>query len=364
MKVELITPSQLDVELLNRWHAIQQADPMLDSPFFSSAFTRAVGEERRGVEIAVIEDANEIVGFFPYHRHQEHAARPVAGSFTDFQGAVLAAGATIEPPRLLRACGLKSWRFDHLIAEQAAFEQYHWAQSESPYMDLANGFEAFRLARRKAGSDELQETLRKSRKIGRDVAPLKFEVQTTNYPVLQTLIRWKQEQLRHRRVADCFRPAWVVPMLERMLYTRGEDFHSMLSALYVGDELLATTFGLRSGTVLHGWITGFNPKFRKFSPGLILLTKLAQEAESLGITRIDMGRGDESFKRSFGSGVKLVAEGAIDRRPVAGSVRRGMVRAKELVRATPLGRPARHVMNSLRYAGGRLWHSLGAEDTA
>ena len=158
-------------------------------------------------------------------------------------------------------------------------------------MDLSNGFEAYRVERRRAGSDEMQEALRKSRKIVRDVAPLNFESHTTNYRVLETLITWKRNQLRAGGVPDCFRPAWVVPMLERLLHTRSESFQCLLSALYVGEELLAINYGLRCGPVMHGWMTAFNPKYRKFSPGLILLTRLAQEAESLGINRYRHGAG-------------------------------------------------------------------------
>ena len=364
MKIEVISAQHIDAELLDDWNGLQESSSTLDSPFFSAAFARAVGLERQGVEIAIVEDGNEVVGLLPYCREQARIGGPLAGQFTDFQGMLLKPEASIDPRQLLRQCRLNSWHFNHLAADQEVFQPFHWAQSESPYMDLSNGFEAYRVERRKAGSDELQEALRKSRKIDRDVAPLTFEPHTTNYRVLETLISWKRDQLRSTRRPDCFRPAWVVPMLERLLYTHGGNFHSMLSALYVGDELLAINYGLRCGSVMHGWITAFNPAYRKFSPGLILLTRLAQSAESLGICRIDMGRGNESFKKSFGSGSRLLAEGAVDRRFVAASVQRSWVRAKQLIRATPLDAPARQMLNSVRSATDRLRHSLGAERPA
>lgn len=147
-------------------------------------------------------------------------------------------------------------------------------------------------------------------------------------------------------------------MLTRILNTHTGTFRPMLSAVYVGEELASINFGLRNGEVLHGWITAFNSKFRKFSPGLILMIKLAEVASSLGITRIDMGRGDESFKRNFSSGVTCVAEGAIDRRFMAGTLRHSWVRIKELLRRTSLGTPATNLLRKLRYAGERASHSL------
>ncbi len=128
--------------------------------------------------------------------------------------------------------------------------------------------------------------------------------------------------------------------------------------MYVGDKLAAINFGLRNGSVLHGWITAFNLEFGKFSPGLMLIVKLAQQAEELGIARIDMGRGDESFKRNFSSGVTRVAEGAVDRRLVVGAMQHGWVRGKELLRGTPLSRPAQQLIRRLRHARGAVRHSL------
>ncbi|MBC8355942.1 MAG: GNAT family N-acetyltransferase [Planctomycetes bacterium] len=350
--------NSLDASLLDRWNQLQRSNPALDSPFFSSSFTTAVAAERSGVEVAVIETAGTIVGLLPYCRQGRNIAGPVAGSFTDFQGLIADPNASINMRRVLRSGRLSAWQFDHLVSGNDCLKPFHWAYSESAFMDLAGGFEAYRESCRQHGGKEIAEVLRKARKLDREVARVRFEPETTNCYVLDTLIDWKKRQLRRQHRSDCFRAAWVRPLLNRLLHTYGETFRPMLSAMYVGDELGAINFGLRNGPVLHGWITAFNPKFRKFSPGLMLMLKLAQAAESLGITRIDMGRGDESFKRALRSGATHVAEGAVDRRIVAGALRHSWVRAKKLVRGTPLQVPAERLLQRLRYASGMLTHSL------
>ncbi|MDA1016274.1 MAG: GNAT family N-acetyltransferase [Planctomycetota bacterium] len=350
--------SSLDASLLDRWYQLQRSNPALDSPFFSSSFTQAVAAERHGVEVAVIETEGTIVGFLPYCRQRRIIAAPVAGSLTDFQGLIAQPDASINMRRVLRDGRLSAWQFDHLVTGHDCLSPFQWAYSDSPFMDLSDGFEPYRKGCRQRGGKEMAEVLRKTRKLDREVAHVRFEPESTNCRVLDTLIDWKQQQLRRQRRADCFRPAWIRPLLNRLLHTHGEAFRPMLSAMYVGDELAAINFGLRNGPVLHGWITAFNPKYQKFSPGLMLMVKLAQAAESLGISRIDMGRGDESFKRTFCSGVTRVAEGAVDRRLVAGAMKHSWVWAKKLLRGTPLREPAERLIQRLRYTGGILKHSL------
>lgn len=350
--------NSLDGDLLDRWGEIQRSNKALDSPLFSAAFTRAVAAERDGVEIAVIRSDDSVIGFLPYYRLRRSIAAPVAGSFTDFQGVIAAPDTMIDLRQVLRDSRLSAWQFDHLVAANDSLAEFQWASAESPYMDLSQGFESYRRACRANGGKEISELFRKSRKLEREIAPLRFESESTNSRVLDTLVQWKREQLQRMRRPDCFRPAWVRPMLNRILHTHDELCRPMMSALYVGDELAAINFGLRNNAVLHGWITAFNPKYHKFSPGLMLIVKLAESAESLGIRRIDMGRGDESFKRNFCSGATSVAEGAVDRRLFSGSVRRMWVCMKRLLRGTPLCKPAESLLRQGRYASGVLRHSL------
>ncbi len=356
--ITTMSGNALDTELIDRWNKLQASNPTLDSPLFSAGFMRAAAQERHGIEVAVIESAGSVIGFLPYCRQHNNVAMPVAGSFTDFQGVISAPGTSIDIRKVLRSCRLAAWQFDHLVVGDESLEPFQWAFAESPYMDLSQGFDAFRDSCRNRGGKEMAEVLRKERKLEREVAPIRMEIESTNCHVFDTLIDWKRQQLGRQKRSDCFRPEWVLPFLNRILHTHGETLRPVLSAMYVGEKLAAINFGLRNGPVLHGWITAFNPEFHKFSPGLMLIVKLARQAEELGIERIDMGRGDESFKRNFSSGVTQVAEGAVDRRLVVGAMQHGWVRGKELLRGTPLSRPAQQLIRRLRHASGAFRHSL------
>ncbi len=81
---------------------------------------------------------------------------------------------------------------------------------------------------------------------------------------------------------------------------------------------------------------------------MIHTLKFAEACPTLGITRIDLGKGTEAYKRSLASGATQVAEGSVDSRPVVGAVRRGLVRTRQWIRTSPLEPSARRIMRTIR----------------
>ena len=106
----------------------------------------------------------------------------------------------------------------------------------------------------------------------------------------------------------------------------------MLSTLHFGDTLVAAHFGLRSGTVLHWWFPVYDPAFAGFAPGWIMLRELAMAAPELGLDRIDLGRGDDEYKRRARTGEIEVA---------AGDVTGSAVRRRRTGHVEPPSRPRR-----------------------
>jgi CelD/BcsL family acetyltransferase involved in cellulose biosynthesis len=118
----------------------------------------------------------------------------------------------------------------------------------------------------------------------------------------------------------------------------------------VGDRLAAVNLCMRSNHVLHSWFPAYDVEFSKYSVGLILLVETARAAESLGIKRIDLGKGDEPYKRDFMSGATMVAEGSVERSPLTYRARSGWHHAREYVKASPLADSARRLARWLRPA--------------
>ncbi len=179
----------------------------------------------------------------------------------------------------------------------------------------------------------------KLRQVDREVGEVRLEVQTADSEAFSSMIKWKREQYQSTGVADVLAVDWTVALLQRILTYKAESFSGILTALYIGDILAAVLLSMKSYGVLHSWFSAYNPLFAQFSPGLILWLEMAKVAEKWGITRIDLGKGPEDYKRHIMSDSIAMAEGSVDTRPLAQIIRRHWYRAYHWLGKTPLRKP-------------------------
>lgn len=315
-RVRLVSPRELSAAELSAWSDIQQANDALDSPFLRPEFTQAVDAVRSDVEVGILENDGRPIGFFPFQRCGENAAQAVGGRLSDLQAVIVAEETHWSALELLRGCGLRTWYFDHLIQSQQPLQQFHWNQVESPCLDLRDGFLAYCEHLRSQRSQQLPQIMRKTRKLQREVGAVRLVVHSEEDLPVNSLFQWKSEQYRRTGRLDIFRYGWVVELLHRIRSMRTNGLRGMLSTLYAGNRIAAVHLGISSGRVLHWWFPAYNQELARYSPGLILLLELAKASESLGIKRIDLGKGDERYKASLRNNAILLAEGAVDLRPV------------------------------------------------
>ncbi len=312
MKLELIRATELSESLRETWRDLQSRNPILASPYFCHEYTSLVAEVRDDVFVAVIEDAGQVVGFFPFQRGWGKSGRPVGGVVSDYQAVIAAGDLPLDPEWLLRSVGLVRWEFDHLLAEQSAFAAYHRRRESSPRLDLTQGFEAYEAARREQGTKLFEQLARKQRKLERELGPIRFDVQVTDVEALRTCMRWKSQQYRQSGILDLFSFDWPVQLLQRLQQTQGHEFAGLLSTLSVGDRLIAAHMGMRSSKVWHYWFPSYEVELGKYSPGQILLLRMAELAPSMGIGIIDLGKGDSRYKTQLGSQAAIVCEGRVE----------------------------------------------------
>jgi CelD/BcsL family acetyltransferase involved in cellulose biosynthesis len=125
-------------------------------------------------------------------------------------------------------------------------------------------------------------------------------------------------------------------MFDRFLERQSDDFSGMLLSLYLGDRLAAVQFGFASRGVLHGAVFGYNPELGKYSPGMVLLLRIAQEAQALGLVRFILGKGDAAYKDGLASGYDRVTEGIVHAKAVHAPIYRGWFHLKQRLRETRL----------------------------
>ena len=111
----------------------------------------------------------------------------------------------------------------------------------------------------------------------------------------------------------------MVGLLEALLADGGRHASGMLSVLYAGDQPVAAQFGLRSGGLLVGWHTAYDPRFARYSPGLIHLRHMTEQFAASGIRTISMGKGSRKYTRSFKNHDVPLAEGIVTGPSVLGA---------------------------------------------
>lgn len=342
MNWEVVAAQDLSTESLATWKRLQHTEPILANPFFSPEFVQTVDEVKGHVEVAVLKDGLQTVGFLPFERHARKSARPVANCVAEIEGAIIDRTAAWDILECLRAADLKSWNYDCAPQWQASLTQWSFCEREFPYIDLSHGFDFYSQQRKEAGSSQITQAQRKLRKLGREVGPCRLELNSTDDDAFAALLEWKSAQYRRTKTQDMFQLPWVVELLERLRTTTSADFASMFSVLYAGDEIVAVHFGIRSRHVLAWWFPTYNPRFEKYSPGAVFLTQLCEAVPYAGLERIDLGQGEERYKQSFKTGDFLVTEGCVSQRPLQRILRQSWMQVRDWANNSPqVGKPLR-----------------------
>jgi CelD/BcsL family acetyltransferase involved in cellulose biosynthesis len=330
------------------WQALQRANPDCDSPFLHYQFARCVSRAREDVYVATLREQDEVRGFFSFQRGERHIGSALALPMADHQGLVAPSDLSINVRELLRACDLAALHFDHLLASQATFQQYHSRLDDSPYVDLTEGYAAYRQHLEQGGTSLFTQIDRKSRKVQRELGPLRLEWHDGSAAIVDTMIEWKQQQLAAAGYRGLYALPWVQELIQQVLSHASPAFAGRMSTLLAGDKLLSIHLGIQSDHVLASWIPTYNPDYAAYSPGLLLHDQLFRHAPQEGIRRIELGRGYNQLKSRFMSGATQVAMGALDQRFLHRMVRGTWYRTRDLVYATPLRHGPLRVYRRLR----------------
>ena len=334
--VAVLAGDRVPDSVLEEWARVQEAEPSLASPFFRPEFTEAIAAVRKDVAVAKVgrDDGDSI--FFPFQRGRFGRGRPVGGRLSDYQGIVARGDPDLDARTLIRGSGLRGWDFHAVVAAQMTFRPFQHRARISPCLDLSRGFQVFAEERAAAGSDQVADVQRQAARLAAEEGPVRFEAQVDDPASLELLLRWKSDQYRRTGAVDIFSYQWVRGVVRRIHAARNESFAGLLSMLYVSDKPVAAHLGLRSRSVWHYWFPAYDPHFARYSPGLILLLRMAEATDGLGLETIDLGKGDALYKRRFANASVSLAEGSVDGSPAARVIRSSMRLARRVGQRTPV----------------------------
>jgi CelD/BcsL family acetyltransferase involved in cellulose biosynthesis len=337
----------LTAQELDAWHRLREANPSLDNPYFHPGFAAAVHASGNPVQVMVGRDAaGEVRSLLPCHRDGS-LLRPVGWPGADFQGPILAPG-TSFPASALLADGVRGYAFDHLLEPREDFAPWVESTRVSPFIDVSGGLEGYLGRASDSGKSNIGQARRRAAKAERTYGPVKFEADIVDEEALARVIDLKRGQYEATGAKDYFEEQHRVDLLTRLLHTRSTEFGGILSTLYAGPRLVAAHFGLRSGSVLHWWFPVYDPEFSALAPGWMLLRELVMAAPSLGITRIDLGRGEDEYKRRAKTGDMFVSQGLVTRSSARRVLRRVHGSIVSAAKSSPLGPGLRSAIHKMR----------------
>lgn len=340
MRVHLCRPDELGADDIAAWQSMQRASSSLSNPFLSPEFTIAVGRLRPDARVAVLYDGPSFAGFFPFERGRFGGGTPICswpGALC--QGLVHAPGFEWDPRELLRQCDLAAWQFDHLVDGQEPFKHYREATIPSPVIDLSDGFGSYYAKAQVSSPRFCRDIARRARSLERDNGDLRYVAYSDDTELLRTLMSWKSAQYRRMGVIDRFNQPWFVELIDALHAARTEHFDGMLSAIYAGDQPVAAQFGLRCLGSFAGWFTAYDPRFGKYSPGLIQLMQMAEGLAAAGVRLIDLGEGSAAYKEKLKSYDVYVSQGIVSGRSTLAMAHRARTAAAVWVGRTAFQHP-------------------------
>ncbi|MET0238121.1 MAG: hypothetical protein ABW224_26005 [Kibdelosporangium sp.] len=159
---------------LAQWREIRAGDARWDSPYFSASYVAAV---HAGRPVSVLLGDGFV---WPLHRAGS-SARPAGSPGADFQGPLLAPGVRFSPQALLKAAGVRSLAFDHLVDQYVDLEPWIEERRPSPFMDVTDGLDGYLVRAAKSGRDKMSEARRLTNKASRDLGTVQFVASSTEH---------------------------------------------------------------------------------------------------------------------------------------------------------------------------------------
>jgi CelD/BcsL family acetyltransferase involved in cellulose biosynthesis len=298
LQVDVVRPDELSTDALVRWTELQVQHPHLDSPFLSPEFALAVGKARGRARVAVLSESDGAIGFLPYEETSAGRGVALAKGLSDVQGLVAAPTEELDLGRIMRECGLRQIRFDHLLASQGDWFTSlpsRFRQEWSSALDLRGGFDDY--VRTKEETTTLFQAARRNRrKLGSQHGPVRLCFDEPDHGLLERLLRWKSSQYRRTGRRDRFADPATRALVHDLLDIRTNRFSGLLTALYAGDSVVSAHLGLRTGTTVAWWFPVYDPAYGAYSPGLQLCVEMARAMPPRGLVLLDLGEGDEPYK--------------------------------------------------------------------
>jgi CelD/BcsL family acetyltransferase involved in cellulose biosynthesis len=303
---------------------VPAATPFQDRRWLEAWYRAFTGFQ--GVEplIAIVSDAatSEPVALFPLVRKVRRGVRIVEfadHNLTDYNAPLLYAGAPRDAAgarllwRDLRAAlrrvpgGADLVRFRKMPFDLdgrpnplTLVDAAHASSLNSNVVTVGDDFDAYRYSLERTVRKELERSWRVfSRHPGAE-----FGIVTGPDEAQRVLTAMEVQQdarMRHLGLKFMLNDATCAAFYRGLVSENLADGYAVLSALTVGDEVIATLFGVRSGSrYVMVRISNAGDKWSNCSPGRLIIERTMAALHADGVRHFDFSIGNYAYKRRFG----------------------------------------------------------------
>ncbi|MGJ3233004.1 MAG: GNAT family N-acetyltransferase [Oceanicaulis sp.] len=288
--------SEVGVRDREAWRDLAQPGGRLTSPYLLPEFADLIDAERHDVRVVIAERNARPVGYFAYHAPVGGIARPVGAPLSDYQGFAAEPGFSVAPDALLKAMGAQALIYDNWIGQAPGKAR---DRAGSAVVDLSEGAQAWRERRRALFKDHFKKTARRLKKAEREFGPARLVFGDPDARRFAALRVMKGEQYRSSGLYDVFGRGWTGKVFEAAAHRSFGPLRGLMASLYFGERLAAVEMGLLAGGTYHSWIPAYDSRFAAASPGLLLLEAIIARADEAGIKRVDLGKGEQAYKKYY-----------------------------------------------------------------
>lgn len=278
------------------WRSLASPNGHLVSPYLLPEFADLIHAQRGDVRVVIAEQDNTPVGFFAYHAPVSGIARPVGAPLSDYQGFACVPGFKVNSQKLLEAMQAQALIYDNWHGHAPGKVRKRHGSS---MIDLTQGVQAWKARRKSQAKNQFKKIAQRIRKAEREFGEVRIVFGDPNGERFEFLRKHKSAQFRETGLVDLTKSGWTARAFEEAASCQSGPLNGLVASLYLGDTLVAVEMGLVSESTYHSWIPTYDPAFSTVSPGLLLLNGIIEHAEELGLEFIDLGAGDQCYKKYF-----------------------------------------------------------------
>ncbi|WP_300393050.1 GNAT family N-acetyltransferase [Henriciella sp.] len=283
---------------LDAWRSLCRQHADYDSALLTPEFTYVIAGIRQDVRVVLVRKGDAIKAVLPIHLRPDGLARPLGTPFADYTGPVRTVDCELSLSDMLAAAGIAAFSTNAMPDPwglmEGPVEPSGKTDSHVIRVDTSNPQDLIEEQRSKH-SKRFKNFRRLRNQLEREAGTLRFDWGAPDTATLATLLEYKRAQFRQTGLVDLTSATQSRQMLDAVALSP-YAFHT---ALWLGDTLISGHFGIRVATSFHPWIAAFNPAFRHFSPGNLLLMSVLETMQDMGLETYDLANGHDHYKKYF-----------------------------------------------------------------